>query len=456
MICPKCKTRNAIGFKHCHECGGPLAQPTGELATEEAILAEAERRGQHAAALLAGALELQEQRQYSEAIPLAEEASEILPDSSTAFALLASLYERTGDHDKAILAMERVAALNPDSNADRLRLEKMKQGQIVIEEPKRRVSLTPLLPIGAAAAVAALVLALGYPVVNRMIGGKPATNAGIVETSGQDANPAGPIGSPGNPGYAAVTSPTEARPDPFAPLVQQAYGQTATPAPDRATPDRVPPRPAAPHERERDNSSGIVVTCRVPPAAVPAPPGDNNGNGDPSNPGALPSLNGGNGTNTDNAAGNGFGSGGRLRVGPPNGGDNANGNPGNGQDSPNSYIHIQVRPQNNQNSGQGGGNAGGDQAPPTANNEDGGARSGESALARGRRLYRAGKYRESISAYQEAGGGEAQQGVAEAHRRLGENDAARSAYREAIRIYDAQGNSSGAQTCRAALEVLGG
>ncbi|MEI6432205.1 MAG: tetratricopeptide repeat protein, partial [bacterium] len=164
MLCPNCKTRNPIGFKLCHECGAPMAAPVGELAVEEALQAETERRHQHAAALLAGALELRAQRQYPEAIPLAEEASEIMPDSASAFTLLASLYERTGDHERAILAMERVVAINPESVEDKVRLERMKDGIILPEEPRRNPIWSQLLPVGAAAGVAATIFAIGYPI----------------------------------------------------------------------------------------------------------------------------------------------------------------------------------------------------------------------------------------------------------------------------------------------------
>ena len=335
------------------------------------------------------------------------------------------------------------ASRTPNWGADRLGAAVLEPGQSF---PMRLRSAECQVPMAAAAAVAALVLVIGYLLFNRAMGGKTPADAGIVEISNQEMSPAGPVGAPGNPDY-TVTTP-ESRPDPFTPLVQQAYGSPAS------APERAAARPSA--LRERDGSSGIVVTRRVPPASVPLP-GDNTGNSDTPNAGGLPSLNGGNGANADNAAGNGFGNGGRLRVGPPNGSENAtnanNGNTNQGSsDSPDSYIHIQVRPQTNQTNPT----TPVEVAPPAANNDDNGARAGESAMARGRRLYRSGKYRESISAYQEAGGGEAQQGVAEAHRRLGETDAARNAYREAIRIYESQGNSSGAQTCRAALEVLGG
>ena len=447
MICLKCKTRNAIGFKFCHECGAPMS-PSGELAAEEAIQAEAERRSGHAAALVAGALELREQRQYSEAIPLAEEAAEILPDSSTTFALLASLYERTGDHEKAILAMERVAALNPDSVADRLRLEKMKQGLLLPEERSRRssFSLRRFAPIGAAAIIAGLVFAIGNYFLNSGVRATRApVSAGIVETGGPGAinapGAAGVIGTPDNPGY--IAPPADSRPDPFAPLVQKAYDNPSPSARERASNSLPTPRPSA--VRERESPSGIVVSRRVPPATVPLPSNEGN-SGENQNPGGLPAFGSG---NNDNASGNGFGNGGRIRVGPPNGDNNASA-PANTPDSGDSYIHIQVRPQD------GAGDPPGKNAAPPATNNDDGARTGESALSRGRRLYRSGKYREAIAAYRESGGGEAQQGVAEAYRRLGESDSARAAYRDAIRIYDGQGNSAGAQTCRAALEVLGG
>jgi len=475
MLCPNCKTRNPIGFKFCHECGAPMAAPVGELAVEEALQAETERRHQHAAALLAGALELREQRQYPEAIPLAEEASEIMPDSASAFTLLASLYERTGDHERAILAMERVVAINPESVEDKVRLERMKDGIVLPEEPRRNPIWSQLLPVGAAAGVAATIFAIGYPILNGSFNTKAAAKTTIIETTGQTQETIGapeiPVPTPGamsSPTYAPL--PTESRPDPFTPLVQKAYSDPS-PTADTAAP-RLPStktersqvrereRESAPRDAgSRDTSNNPTINRRVPPATIPAQNnGGDNKNSDSSDltGNGLPGLgsvgNSVNGSNSTGDASSNFGAGGRLRVGPPTGNSTA-GNAGSGNDTPassqnsgDSYIRIQVKPPSEQTR----------VTAPSQRSDDSDTRPGESAMARGRRLYRSGKYREAIAAYREAGGAEAQQGIATSQRALGDNEGARGAYREAARLYEAQGNSAGAQTCRAALEALGG
>jgi tetratricopeptide (TPR) repeat protein len=118
MICTECKTSNPVGNKFCRECGVKLS-PVSPLAAEEAAAIEAERKQERVAELLAGAFALSDENRPDEALPLAQEAADLLPESSSALVLLASLYERTDQPDLAIATMERVVALNPDSEATR-------------------------------------------------------------------------------------------------------------------------------------------------------------------------------------------------------------------------------------------------------------------------------------------------------------------------------------------------
>ena len=94
MTCKECKTPNPIGSKFCRECGLKMPLPEGTLAAEEAERVEAERKAETSARLLGEAFTLSERNQLPEAIARAEEAAAVTPTSTTAFSLLASLYER--------------------------------------------------------------------------------------------------------------------------------------------------------------------------------------------------------------------------------------------------------------------------------------------------------------------------------------------------------------------------
>ena len=92
-------------------------------------------------------------------------------------------------------------------------------------------------------------------------------------------------------------------------------------------------------------------------------------------------------------------------------------------------------------------------------------------MNRARRLQNSGRYAEAIRAYQDAlttgttgpDTAEARQAIAQCLDRVGDEKAARVAYREAIEAYEAQISAGrnigvarqGLVTCRAALEALG-
>ena len=62
------------------------------------------------------------------AVRACQAALAIHPDSTTAHSLLGSLYEKKGDDAQAIQHFEQVLALNPDSEADRAKLEQLREG----------------------------------------------------------------------------------------------------------------------------------------------------------------------------------------------------------------------------------------------------------------------------------------------------------------------------------------
>jgi tetratricopeptide (TPR) repeat protein len=504
MICPACKTRNPVGSKFCRECGAKLPLPDSPLYQEEAAKAEVERQQERAAELLAKAFTAREAGKIDDAIVWAKEAAELLPASTSAFALLAALYERTGQRDLAALAMEKVVALNPDSEADRLKLSQLKRSAapvpsvvlpasgtatpttarpvgIVSPVPQanRASNIPDWVPPAVAGGVIAFVLCIGFAVVNQGKESKGRSPASpVVAVSPQAQTP-----SPVNPESAPVVTPAQAylppsanasRPDPFAPVPgmerprQRVAAASATgtsggvtlPGPRRRAGTVSNGSPAAP----------AGTQTPLPPAAVLF--NGANGNTAPitSANGGLPAING-----MDANSGGGFGAGGRLSVGPPQA-------PQPSQPAPpapdNGYIRIQVGPgggRGNGGSGEGmnpnapgpnggrGNNGNNEPAPPAPE---------VSPLTRARRLHTSGKYEAAIAAYREAlmqgGGGDAYLGMGQSYQRLGNDAAAITAYRDAIGAYEAQAQTGGQNSyaaltarrgiasCRAALEVLGG
>lgn len=500
MICPECKNRNPIGNKFCRECGAKLS-PATALDAEEAAKVSAERTDERVADLLARAFALAEQKRPNEALPLAQEAAELLPGATSAHALLASLYEQTEQHDKAIAAMERVVALNPDSRADQEKLEQMRRGVHVLPArphtgtnvgpalggvPRRR-ALPPWFPVALAGATAVVVVSAGLSLLNRGPAptAPPPTNRRLVRIDpsaapGSPNNPnlpagafAGANGSPSVPQVAEVTpspAPLPAatgRTDPFAPA-----NGVAPPAPARgrafaALPAGGASLPVLP----RRSSNGVVAA--VPPnrsrqpqratttAIVPAP--------------VVPSTTSG-GRNE------------RFAVRPPSG----SGNFGNGSaaaaptvsdantapvatagrsdgGSSNGYIRIQVGPPQ-------GAPAAPAAPPPVISPPPVAAPPPPPApqpdpMLRAQTLQAAGRYAEAVSAYQQALGsnalrgaarGDAYQGMAAAYQRMNSPVQARTAYRQALGAYqaaqggpDASAARQGIATCRAALEFLG-
>jgi tetratricopeptide (TPR) repeat protein len=455
MTCTQCKSRNPIGNKFCRECGVALALPEGSLEAEEAARIEAERRQEQVASLLTDAFSKREKKAYAEALPLAEEAVQLMPDSTSAQAMLSTIYERLDRNEEAIATMERVVALNPDSAADRERLEQLRRGIHVpprteAEEPKR--SFAPYVPMVAAGSVAALVLLIGLSVLNRGQATRQASAAGAEVTPGAvgNAEAAEPAVS-GTPQQKPYLPSLESREDPFAPLTP--FSARTTPAPPRMN--------ALPRPTENASVTAPSATPHqfIPPAPVTVPEGVGRSSGN----GGLPAL----GAN-ENPAG-GFGAGGRIAVGPPqapnSGADDAgtvspppetsqnNGLP------PGSYIKVKVEMPPS---------SGSSRSAPVASSSSI-SMPIENPMTRAQRLQGAGRYKEAVTAYREAlsagaAAGEAYQGIARSYERLGDSAAARTAYRDALRAYESQAgagkNADAAQrgiaTCKAALEVLGG
>ncbi len=455
MNCPGCKARNPIGNKFCRECGQKIPLEENILVKEEAQKAETERARERAAQLLTKAFTLSQQGKPAEALPLAEEAAELLPASTSALTLCSTLYERLGQNAKAISMMEKVVTLNPGSAVDIDKLDRLRRGvhllpqrPLVIDAPTEE-SPRRWMSVIAAVATGGLVLVVGITALVKKINQKSPAPLAVMETTtagspnffGNGAsklvapNPTGTVAGPMSPPQMA------ARTDPFAPI--GARPMSASPlasfnAEREPRAERIAGNPVLPNPREfgtrPNNNSGVEG---VPPVVVPP---NNGGAGLPPlggvqrNPEAIPAgppatllqPSGGNSAPTTNEP--------PLTENPP---------------------VIRVREHTNT------GSTGGENRPSSAG-------LGTDPLLRAQTLQATGKYREALTSFREALAagaaiGDIQQGIALCYQRLGEKVPARTAYQQAIQAFEAQIQAGrrveqaqrGISACRAALDVLG-
>lgn len=470
MICPNCKTRNPVGNKFCRECGSTLAPSENVLQAEEAARVEAERTQERVAELLLKAAALRDARKYDEAIEPAREATQLLPTSTSAFSLLATLYERAHKNAEAIAAMEKVVALNPGSQADLVKLDQLKRGVHIIAREPQKETRPSWIPVAVAGAVMALVLGMGITAMNGSakrntpVRVRPAVVPSVVGAY-SPASPVVPTGPPPAASTKAYIPPppaSETRADPFTPLAGRVGAVDSTRASTARSSSAMLPPLSVPRRRTTVSANGGMV----PPASVTFKPGSG-----PEGNGTLPAI----GDVPSDGGQGGFGSGERLSVGPPttNGGTApANPNPpmpnGNGGTPGDAgYIRIQVGPPSG-----GTAPAPARSNPPSDPPTPSGSEATSNPMARARRLQSSGKYNEAIAAYRDAlaqgAGGDAHQGIGQCLQRLGNDGGAKLAYQDAVAAYEAQAHEGGANSykallaqrgiasCRAALEVLGG
>lgn len=85
--------------------------------------------------LLDRAFDLYHSGSIDQAFEVCRAALRLYPDSATGHSLLATMYEKQGQIDAAIRQMQRVVELNPESTADRNRLEGMLRQSRLLNEP---------------------------------------------------------------------------------------------------------------------------------------------------------------------------------------------------------------------------------------------------------------------------------------------------------------------------------
>jgi len=345
MTCKTCNTRNPIGNKFCRECGEKLVIPEGSLIAEEAARAENERRAERAAVLLADAYLLAEQGKYIGAIPITEDVVQTMPQSTSAYALLATLYEHTNQQEKAILAQERVVALNPESPADAERLERMRRGERTTIPPARtavargpvptlRGGTTPQLmgtapsplpswfPIAASAGIGGFALFLGLLALTP---GSMFAHRNTTKLAGSDSITPVVVASPGAPDIPinpAATLPPTIDPnrggDPFVRLDDTRRALQSQAAQRAGTTNAAlgtnVPLPTT--KRIAGTDPAHSGTAPVILDITKAGNGQSRSDGDNS---ALPPINASAPNSDGDNSSNGFGAGERVTAGPPSG-----------------------------------------------------------------------------------------------------------------------------------------
>jgi tetratricopeptide (TPR) repeat protein len=141
MFCTACGSRNGVDSKFCAQCGhklDPLASGRVTITDSEKALPPDEQ----VQALLEHAYQMRREGNFEAAIDYCMQALSVRPENTATHALLAQLYEATGDHARAVAQYERILELNPGSVADRVKLEDMRSARYA--DTRRPASSEPL------------------------------------------------------------------------------------------------------------------------------------------------------------------------------------------------------------------------------------------------------------------------------------------------------------------------
>ena len=141
MYCNKCSNLAARGSRFCRHCGAALDHPgAATLIPDSAYVVHSPFdpvNSEEVRQYVSEALELSEKGDATTAIGVCHKAIALDPESVSAHSLLASLYERIGDEDKAIDAYEIVVRLDPLNKLDSQRLHELykKSGKTPTQQP---------------------------------------------------------------------------------------------------------------------------------------------------------------------------------------------------------------------------------------------------------------------------------------------------------------------------------
>lgn len=405
-VCKACNTQNTDESRFCKMCGCELKPAGGAV----------QIKPEEIDSVLTDGYRLLAEGMVEEAEFIADSILEVEPESSSALALRAAIYEKQDRLEDAIECYEKVVALNPDSTLDRIKLMQLrKKADSLLDSEELEARGRNWVAIASAAAAMAVVTGLGVAIAIATAPKKPkeplvATSevSGFEQSRGPESaepplpefqlpqNPVAPYEGTGQispPDF--NPNPSQARNPRFPanPLAGPVAG--ANPVWDLNQASVTPERPSG-----AGVSGGglppILDSWQTPPSNEPAtsaspPPGPD--------PNYLP---------------------------PP---------------KPKGKIEITMR-----NPGSGSGTD----------------REGESAniYRVAMEKMRAGDYRGAIRDFQAALNGstnpaQIHQFLGQCYKAIGETGNARSHYEEAIRLYEAAGNTRAAESCRQALRTLG-
>ncbi|MBV9850025.1 MAG: tetratricopeptide repeat protein [Armatimonadetes bacterium] len=143
LFCDDCGAHNTPDSKYCKACGAKIhVLQMLTLSNDDQV--EDPVQQERLTQFLDMAFWHTEAGNLDAAVRACQSALAINPSSTTAHSLLGSLYEKKGQDSLAIEHFERVLALNPDSEADRAKLEQLREG--IHAEPVRPSPVYRWLP----------------------------------------------------------------------------------------------------------------------------------------------------------------------------------------------------------------------------------------------------------------------------------------------------------------------
>ncbi|MDW8290038.1 MAG: tetratricopeptide repeat protein, partial [Armatimonadota bacterium] len=378
----------------CYQCGHRL-QPNRPMPTldESAFQLESPEQQAKIRQLLDEALVHEAEGRFAEAILACEGVLVLDPANTSAHSLLGLIYEKQGDLQKAAAEYEKVVALNPDSAADRAKLEELRRRlrMPASKPPREEPNYLPVL-IGAFVTIGLFVMglaALNYPRRTQSVPPPQTTTQPSSPTTAYAPYQWYPSGTPGYVQPNVTQAP--AAPQPVEPVQQREPERAAS----TGRTERLPLPPLPP----------LTVAPSPQPAGVSAPA---NGRAQGSNARTEQPASGGSVVMPDVPL--------QLSTSRP---------PTERQP----VMEISVRP--------GAGTSSGVVPPPPPSMES------EDLVRVAQQHQLAGRYREAVALYQKALQGATDRGfiyqqIGLCHQRLGELDSARDAYQQAITEYERQ------------------
>lgn len=396
MFCTQCGAYNTDDSRFCHQCGHRL-QPERKIPTldESAFQLDSPEQQEKIQQLLDEALTHESEGRLHEAALACEGVLVLDPANTSAHSLLGLIYEKQGDLEKAVAEYEKVVALNPDSVADRAKLEELRR-RLRMPAPKPPQEEPNQLPLLIGIFVTVGLFVLGLAAMNYQARPKPAPSTSQAPAVTQPAP---------STAYAPYNWYTPAAPG----YTQPSMPQMPSVTPD--TPSVTPPQERSAERTEAGTRTGRTPLPPLPPITVV-----------PSQPANTPASNNrsqGGASSTEPSAGGSV-----VMPDVPL-------QPGASGQAPERQpvMEITVRP--------GTGGSGGVVAPPPPSMES------EDLMRVAQQHQLAGRYREAIPLYQKALQGATDKGfiyqqIGLCYQRLGELDSARNAYQQAIAEYERQ------------------